>query len=150
MKSKEERLEELKRKIIEDPKHHKGMFTAADLDGATRMRHWRESSTRSRRGQTVLTGQKRTPIEFEFKPQPIRKRTPQERVESLTRRLLDHLEETYKRTGTPELPADLLYQIKSEYWRVGDPVSASGVNVDTIRAIATKYMEMAERQARRK
>ena len=148
MKTKEERLEELKRNIKEEVQHHRGMFTAADLTSEARFEHWTKSSTRrNARGETVFRSPEKATMEFT--PPPIIKRTPQERVDSLTRRLLDHIEETYKLTGTPSIPQDLLDHIKAEYWKHGDPVKAEGVSVETVRAIATEFMKRAEREARR-
>lgn len=150
MKSKEERLEELKRKVKENPEHLRGFYTAADLNSEARFEHWKQSSTRrNARGETVFVGPGQEQVEFDFKPPPIVKRTPQERVESLTRRLLQHIEDTYKTTGTPSIPQDLLDTIKAEYWRIGDPVKAEGVSAETVRAIATEFLKRAEREARR-
>jgi hypothetical protein len=146
--TKEERLERLKRKIKENPERSKpGFFTAADLDGTVRREHWRKSMTRrNERGEMVFRDTaKRTAV---FDPPPIVKRTAQERVESLTKRLLQHIEDTYVRTGTPSIPQDLLDMIKAEYWAMGDPVKAEGVSAEAVRAIAAEFMKRAEREAK--
>lgn len=149
MKTKEERLEELRHKIREDVPEYRGMYTAADLDSEARFEHWKKSSTRrNARGETVFANPETSTVQFEAPP-TIVKRTPQQRVDSLTRRLLDHIEESYKLTGTPSIPQELLDHIKAEYWKHGDPVKAEGVSVETVRAIATEFMKKAERQAGR-
>lgn len=62
---------------------------------------------------------------------------------------MDQLEDTYIRTGTPELPQDVLDLIKAEYWKMGDPVKAEGVSVEAVRAIATEFLKRAEREAKK-
>jgi hypothetical protein len=63
---------------------------------------------------------------------PIVKRTPQERIESMTKRLMS------------AHPAEIEYILKDlqyEYWRAGAPVT-----VDALRTVATHFLNRAERK----
>ena len=63
---------------------------------------------------------------------PIVKRSPNERVESMVKRLL---------TATPESVEPMLTQIAGEYWKAGSPVT-----VDALRAVATHFLNRNERR----
>ena len=68
----------------------------------------------------------------ESKLPPIVKRTYEQRIESFVKRLL----------GSPrEQQEVLIRQVAAEYWKAGSPVS-----VDALRAVATHYLNQAERR----
>lgn len=66
---------------------------------------------------------------------PIVKRTPQQRIESLTKRLVDIWKEN------PRLAEAVLVEIQGEYWKVGTPVT-----IHALRAAASEALRDAERR----
>jgi hypothetical protein len=69
----------------------------------------------------------------QFEAPPITKRTTEERLDSMTKRLL---------ASRPEEQEYLLRQVASEYWKAGAPVT-----VDALRTAAAHYLNRAERKA---
>ena len=63
---------------------------------------------------------------------PVRKRTPEQRLESMVRRLVG---------ASPQTLEPILKQIAGEYWKQGAPVT-----VDALRAVASHYLNRAERK----
>jgi hypothetical protein len=66
----------------------------------------------------------------------LRQRTPQEKLDSLTQRLV------LSWRTQPWLINALLAEIQGEYWKAGAPVS-----VDQLRALAGAQLQEAERRA---
>lgn len=89
---------------------------------------------RIRTDQPVQVGNNMTAVapDDAFKLDPIRKRTPDERIESMTKRLLK---------AHPQDQEYLLKSIGAEYWKKGMPVT-----VDQLRAAAAHYLNKAERK----
>jgi hypothetical protein len=120
----------------------KGFVAQASPDGKGFMR-WDKASTITEDGVSYLKSDEQQ-VQFGFAPPPIVKRTPQQRVESLTKRLLAHMEETYAVYGEPRIPQELLDDIKQEYWKAGEPTKAQDVTVETLKTIATQMLQEAE------
>lgn len=70
----------------------------------------------------------------QFEAPPIVKRTTEERLDSMTKRLL---------ASRPEEQEYLLKQVASEYWKAGAPVT-----VDALRTAAAHYLNRAERKGK--
>jgi len=138
--SKEERLEKLKELLEDDPEEVKGVARA---EGDTRgIIPWHDASTVTTGGVSYLKGD---PSKVEFTPpEPVRKRTPQERVESLTRRLLDQMEQSMIAFGEVRIPTEILDEIRLEYAAAGKFKEASEVTVEQVRQVAAKYLQEAE------
>jgi hypothetical protein len=68
---------------------------------------------------------------------PILRRDPLARVESLTKRLVDAVNQN------PALFPMILKEIQGEYWKAGAPVS-----IEKLREAATTLIQQAEREAR--
>lgn len=117
-------------------------MAASDHHGRGFVR-WQDASTVTVDGQSTLKSDPRQ-VELGSDLPPIIKRTPQQRVESLTRRLLDHMEDSFKAFGEPRIPQELLDEIKTEYWKAGRGDEAHNVNIETVRAIAAKFLQEAE------
>lgn len=139
-KTKEERYEELLSKLKKNPREFKG-FVAAAEEEARRLVHWKNATT-DRDGSLKSNPEQ---VQFDFTPPPIVKRDPLARVESLTKRLLDHMEETYIAYGTPQIPEELLDEIKREYALNGKINEAADVTVENIKALCAAYLQAAER-----
>lgn len=138
----EARKEELLRKLQKNPAMRRGYVAKADQDGKGFL-GWQKASTITENGVSYLK-EEPSANTLGFSPPPIIKRTAQQRVESLTQRLLAHMEETYRVYGEPRIPADLLESIKGEYWKAGAPHLAEEVTVETLRAIAAQALNEAE------
>ena len=65
-------------------------------------------------------------------PDPIVKRTPSQRLDSMVARL---------KTAPPETVEPMLNQIAGEYWKAGAPVT-----VDALRAVASHFLNLTERR----
>lgn len=142
-KTKEERYEELLSKLKKNPAEFKG-FVAAAEDEARRLVHWKQATT-DREGRIKSAPEK---VQFDFTPPPIVKRDPHDRVEALTKRLLDHMEATYVAYGEPNIPEELLDEIKREYALNGKINEAADVTVENIKAMAAAYLQEAENRSK--
>jgi hypothetical protein len=65
-------------------------------------------------------------------PDPIVKRTPGQRLDSMVARIKD---------APPETLEPMLHQIAGEYWKAGAPVT-----VDALRAVASYFLNATERK----
>lgn len=65
----------------------------------------------------------------------LKRRTPQERIESLTKRLIDAWREN------PRIAEAILVEIQGEYWKQGTPVTA-----EALRGAASESLRDAERR----
>jgi RNase P/RNase MRP subunit p29 len=70
-------------------------------------------------------------VEHTFEVPPIEKRTPQQRLESMTKRLLEN----------PQQHEAILQEIAGEYWKAGAPVT-----VDALRAVAAHFLNRADQR----
>lgn len=139
-KTKEEKYEEFLSKLSKDPAKLQG-FVARAEEEARRLVHWKDATT-DREGRIK---EESNQVEFDFTPPPIVKRDPLQRVESLTKRLLAHMEESYVAFGTPSIPDDILDEIKREYALNGKINEAADVSVENIKALCAAYLQAAER-----
>ena len=71
-------------------------------------------------------------VTFTDPPPPIIKRTPEQRLDSMVRRL---------QGASPETLEPALRDIAREYWKAGAPVT-----VDALRAVASHYLNQTERK----
>jgi RNase P/RNase MRP subunit p29 len=69
---------------------------------------------------------------FEFDAPPIIKRTPEQRLDSMVKRLTK---------ADPAHVEPILREIREEYWKAGAPIS-----VEQLRAVATHFLNRAERK----
>lgn len=125
----------------------KGYVAAWDPKTGGRFLHHTQSATVNTPGRRdhrmrdpVLASDK--PIEELFPGLPPKvKRTPHQRIESLTKRLLVEAERHRKVFGFMSLPEEILREIEGEYWKVGTPIT-----VHDLRRIAMHLLEQAERR----
>jgi len=144
--SSEERREGLRRLVEQmerDPRMRRGYVARADADGKVGFVPWQKASTSGPVGQSRLKPERSAPREFDFTPPPIVKRTPQARVESLTQRLLQQVEDSIRVYGEPRLPEEVLREIQVEYWKAGTPEKFN-YNIENLKVIARKFLEEAE------
>jgi hypothetical protein len=71
---------------------------------------------------------------LEFKAPPVLKRTHEQRLDSMVKRLM---------AADPKQNEAMLKEIAGEYWRAGAPVT-----VDQLRTVAAHFLNIAERKAR--
>lgn len=96
-----------------DGSSFEGLRTYAQTDGS-----WHDDATEA--------------VEQEF---PMHRRTPQERVDAMTRRLMSEV----GKTGMTGLPDDLIKGVVGESWKRGEPISA-----EVARKVAAHFLGTAE------
>jgi hypothetical protein len=107
-----------------------GMTAQWDSEDGAKLRDWRRSLIDDRyNGQLRDPG---LPQEHTFDVPVLRKRTAEERLESMIRRLKD---------AHPVQQAALLQEIGGEYWRAGMPVTQ-----DALRKAATDILNKADKR----
>lgn len=130
----EQRHEQLERYVStmseESRKGIMGLVTQWDADNGVRGVPTSESVVNVGQG-TVRNIEVQAPDDA-FQLDPIVKRTPEQRVEAMTKRLL-HAE--------PAQQEIILQEIQSHYWKQGMPVTVSA-----LREVAAHYLNRAERR----
>lgn len=121
--------------------HLRGNYTArrgyvarVDDRGSVGWAHWTDADGVGDPGELRL--RKRAYQAPVVEANPIPRRDPLARVESLTRRLVDEV------MANPGMYDHILTEIQGEYWKAGAPVS-----VDQLRDAARILLERAERAA---
>ena len=110
-----------------------GYVAQADWEGKCRFVHWTKANAISPgENELRVSVADATPLR-EGLP-PIRKRTPQQRVDSLTGRLAEQA----KLGGLP-LPEYVMSEVLRRRWVAGDPVTA-----EDVRAVAAHSLAQAE------
>jgi len=140
---KRQQLEELLKRMERDPLIKRGYVARADADGKVGFVPWQKATTKGKAGKSELKPVSSETHEFAFTPPPILKRTPQQRVESLTLRLMQQVEESIRVYGEPRLPEDVLREIQVEYWKAGIPEKFD-YSIENLKVIARKFLQEAE------
>jgi hypothetical protein len=132
-KSIEDSREEFKEKALRYLREHPEAMRRVDRvgqvaqwtkEGGARYEDWRKSQIHE--GRLQQTEQ----YAAEFEAAPVVRRTLDQRIESMVKRLL---------LLPPELREAMLEQIASEYWKAGMPVSG-----EDLKALATHYLNRAQ------
>ena len=135
-KTRDERLEDLERYVStmspESRKGIKGVVTqwtrelgAHNVPASQSMMAPRSSAKEAKR----LTNTEAT---VEFDAPPVVKRTEEQRLEAMVKRL---------RSANPATVEPILAQIQGEYWKMGMPVT-----VEDLRTVAAHFLNRAERR----
>ena len=116
-----------------------GHVTRLDADGTFTIVPEQQSAGAFGRGQALNTVYKSPrPIREDFPVAPIKRRTPQERTESMMQNLLQE----WQKTGTiPGLSEEKVSELVVRSWTRGQPLSA-----DDVRRAAANLLAEAERK----
>lgn len=143
MSERERRYEELKRFRPDDFEGGKrGVVPQSVVRGGhvlSRRVPWQDAEGQPGPGGATVVRGTRVPIpDGAFSAPPIQKRTPQARLDDVTKTLVDF----YNQHGF--VPESILREIQGIYWMNGQNMS-----IDELRQVAGHYLRMAEAQARR-
>ena len=133
---KTERLfEEWKRAVRENPNAPQILGTAANRHGQI---HWKDSV---RPGTQGIPSNPET-VQVDWGLEPLRKRTPAQRVDHVAGWLYDEALRSYQATGKVSFPRSVIRDIQMEFWRNGQPIAEADIErlaADQIRPLAEKY-----------
>lgn len=129
--------EELLRNWQKEPEVFRGQVTRHDADtGVTQRVRWQDALTD--RDNRIKAQVVEVPA---FDLPAVRKRTHDERLKSMTDKLVEEAQRTKRLFGFTVLPGEIMEQIHGEMWRFGKPVTR-----EELETYAKGQLEQAERR----